>query len=176
MNIIIHSFLFSNIYPFTMYYLQIDSWSPPVVSRLYIPQFTMDPTSFQPLRNSTLLYFSSATEIYINLTECSVKASFNTFVESILHNFALQVYVFKDVNIWRGFINWSFHIHEFSVSTHLILKYFSTESFTLISDREKERTLVRAKFTTIYTEDAYNLSVLKVVKTYTDVHEFCPEH
>lgn len=38
-------------------------------------------------------------EIYINLTERSVKASFNILVQNVLHNFALQFYVSKDVNI-----------------------------------------------------------------------------
>lgn len=52
-----------------------------------------------------MLYFSSVIEIYINLTECRVKASFKILVKNILHNFALQFYVFEDVDIWRGFIN-----------------------------------------------------------------------
>lgn len=75
------------------------------------------------------------------------QSSFHILLENILRDFVLQFYGFKYVNIWRGFLNWSFHLHEFSVFTYLILKYLSMESFILVSQRERDRLLIRDRFT-----------------------------
>lgn len=80
--------------------------------------------------------------------ECRIKASVNIVVENRLHNLAVRFYVFKDVNIYGESLSTRVSIYiNLVYLLHLILKYLSVESFTLVSERGRERTLTRARFT-----------------------------
>lgn len=68
-----------------------------------------------------------------------MKASVNIVVESRLHNLAARFYVFQDGNIYGESLSTRVSIYiNLVYLPYLILKYLSVESFTLVSERERE--------------------------------------
>lgn len=130
-------------------------------------------SSLQPVGNFTLLYFSSMTEIYTNLTEYRVRAFFNIWEQRILHNFALPFYACKDVNISREF-TWVSIYMNLKYLHMLIFKICLLELFTLFSKTGS------ARFATACLE-AHSLSILyfvclKILGNCIVKPEFCPKH